>query len=795
MSAAALLSLYVTVDTTRALLVFGALHSGVELAPSALTFGAEVLKLVVAVVGVFYTTPAGQARFLLSEKSPNESFYSYARPYLRFAIPAVLYGTNNVLYFTGLKITSPALLQVCVLSKLPLTALLHHLVIKRRRSRPMWISLGVLSAGLVVAGSPEALWDSTTRSSIKFSDILSGPVIGLTVGVVSACSSVYTELALKENIGFWQAQTYLYFWGTAFAGFAAIVSSSRAPPIEASSTIASLPAFSLVVTVTAATGLVVALILRQRDNLVKLVGSSLCITTVFILQHLFFPVTDGLDFRTTFGIGVLTSDSSLTAFPAYNHYKEIGDDSKSTPASMSNPIDYVELSTSEHSSPFASKDSLTPNPQYPDTPSSSFSSESPIFPPSSSSAAPDIYTPTPARLAVAAALLLIVSSLTSLQDSGQDKRTLKDLKGYFEGRKIVASSWAKAGQNENSECIKRTMEEISAEDWSQDPNLVMANSGCPVYPLPDEGLVTHLFWSGERWRTPTFSLATDSWLATQDTVNNKLYWWYETTPPPSTFVDRYTSPTSPYRSIVSFHQFNESLAESTCLGEMKEWSDLTYRKEVEMPRMTRRDLVKLLLLERYGGVWLDVDTIMLRDLSEIVRVGPGVVTENELVDNTLAVAGPVWGSAGHRMLETACQLPFGTAELIAKYPGLNLKAGPAALYSEGVVRLCSQEECGLSSLPVSLVLVPSTLPPCQPETTSSAQAAEALTKNYVWAPEMLSRYDDDACWDENGNTLVAQVRKRIDEILKEKTDAEGLLVNEGGALFPRARRRTEGDGV
>ena len=57
---------------------------------------------------------------------------------------------------------------------------------------------------------------------------------------------------------------------------------------------------------TALTGLVVALILRQRDNLVKLVGSSLCITTVFVLQHLFFPVTDGLDFRTTFGIGVLT---------------------------------------------------------------------------------------------------------------------------------------------------------------------------------------------------------------------------------------------------------------------------------------------------------------------------------------------------------------------------------------------------------------------------------------------------------------------------------------------------------
>jgi len=43
MSAALLLSLYVTVDTTRALLVFGALHSGVSLAPSALTFGSVTI--------------------------------------------------------------------------------------------------------------------------------------------------------------------------------------------------------------------------------------------------------------------------------------------------------------------------------------------------------------------------------------------------------------------------------------------------------------------------------------------------------------------------------------------------------------------------------------------------------------------------------------------------------------------------------------------------------------------------------------------------------------------------------
>jgi len=73
----------------------------------------------------------------------------------------------------------------------------------------MWISLGVLTFGLILAGSPEALWDSSERGTINFGDLISGPVIGLTVGIVSACSSVYTELALKEDIGFWQAQVSL----------------------------------------------------------------------------------------------------------------------------------------------------------------------------------------------------------------------------------------------------------------------------------------------------------------------------------------------------------------------------------------------------------------------------------------------------------------------------------------------------------------------------------------------------------------------------------------------------------
>jgi len=177
----------------------------------------------------------------------------------------------------------------------------------------MWLSLAVLTCGMVVAGCPEQIWDPQQRRNIQISDFLTGPLIGLTIGSVSACSSIVTELMLKEKVEFWQAQVWLYGWGSLFTGLLAIGANSRVV-LDSQSTLASLPAFFLVASVTAATGLVVALILRQRDNLVKLVGASLCITTVFVLQHLLFPLTDGLDFRTTFGIGILTVSSLSGSF-------------------------------------------------------------------------------------------------------------------------------------------------------------------------------------------------------------------------------------------------------------------------------------------------------------------------------------------------------------------------------------------------------------------------------------------------------------------------------------------------
>ncbi|GAA6062205.1 hypothetical protein JCM10212_006486 [Sporobolomyces blumeae] len=766
MSAALLLSLYVSVDTTRALLVFGALRSGVELSASSLTFGAEVVKLVVAVIGVLSTSPSQGPRFLLASRAPGESWLVYLKPYLRFAIPAALYGCNNVLYLTGLRITSPALLQVSVLTKLPLTALLHHVVIRRRRSRPMWISLAVLTVGLVLAGSPEALWDSTQRRAWSLRDLVSGPLIGFSVGIISACSSVYTELALKEDIGFWQAQLYLYVWGALFAGVAATLSNINTP-MRADSTIASLPAFTIVVIVTAATGLVVAVILRQRDNLVKLVGSSLCITTVFIFQHLLFPLTEGLSFRTTFGVGVLT-----LATWTYNHYKSIDDLS----VGSSSTANYVELSTSEQSSPRESKTDLTTT-----------ASSSPLSDPNSSPAivVRDAYAPTSGRLAVALAVVIGVSSLTALQPAAFDSRSSIDVRAYFARVGIAPSAWTTVVGD--PDCVSKSLEGVDLEESSHDANAVMAKAGCPVFPMPDEGLFTHLFWAGE-WRIPAFSLTTDAWLATQRlSANHRLIWWYENAGPPSSFVERYTALPSPYSGSVEFRPFNESLARGTCLDEMREWTGGQQGERIEAPETARTDLIKLLILEKIGGVWLDVDSVPLKDLTEVLRAGPGVPVRMNSIRTDLIIAGPTWGGGGRRVLETACGIPFDAAERFEKFPDLQWEGGQLATYSEGVFHACEATGCGVSRLPADWLLAHTrsgeALDPCERDRfplDSTSTLRFDFDGSFVWSTGMSSRQDDDSCWDDDQGTLLSVVRRRVDEVLKLNEGEAG----DGVDLFP-----------
>lgn len=53
----------------------------------------------------------------------------------------------------------------------------------------------------------------------------------------------------------------------------------------------------------------------------------------------------------------------------------------------------------------------------------------------------------------------------------------------------------------------------------------------------------------------------------------------------------------------------------TCFEKMPEYNSLQYRERVEMPMESWSDLVRVLLLGKYGGIWLDADTLLLRDMT------------------------------------------------------------------------------------------------------------------------------------------------------------------------------------
>ena len=129
----------------------------------------------------------------------------------------------------------------------------------------------------------------------------------------------------------------------------------------------------------------------------------------------------------------------------------------------------------------------------------------------------------------------------------------------------------------------------------------------------------HMLWLGPLPGTVSTSIALtmDAWLATQRLQDgHQLVFWYDQLP--TMLADRYTN----YTDFIQFRHFDpETESAGTCLTSMREFTDEAYRDEVKMAAQTKSDLVRVLLLEKYGGVWLDTDSIPMRDLTPLFRMG------------------------------------------------------------------------------------------------------------------------------------------------------------------------------
>lgn len=211
---------FVGLETLRSLLAYAAVN-GKSLPAVWVISLSEFAKLSTVFVALFFQQKnvVGETFVERVRSAVGSLKQGRTQDYFQYAIPAVLYFVNNNLWFWGLKFTPPALLFLAVLAKLPFTGILHHLCVRRQRSRAAWISLALLCLGLLISQAPDRLIDyiwqrtPTTKTESRGWEAFAGILVGLVISLFSAIASIFTELRLKdESTLFWTSQFWLYFW-------------------------------------------------------------------------------------------------------------------------------------------------------------------------------------------------------------------------------------------------------------------------------------------------------------------------------------------------------------------------------------------------------------------------------------------------------------------------------------------------------------------------------------------------------------------------------------------------------
>jgi len=204
---------------------------------------------------------------------------------VKLAIPSLLYCVQNNLLYFALSNLDAAPYQVCYQIKILTTALFSVLMLNRRLSRLKWFSLLLLTAGVALAQLSTSQNETTTK--VKQNPFL-GFVAVLMATVTSGFAGVYFEKILKgatyslfvRNVQMGIPSIFLAF-GTVFLNDKEIVT-QQGFFYGYSSTVAG------VIVLQASGGLIVAMVMRYADNLLKGFAAAISILSSCVLEMIFF---------------------------------------------------------------------------------------------------------------------------------------------------------------------------------------------------------------------------------------------------------------------------------------------------------------------------------------------------------------------------------------------------------------------------------------------------------------------------------------------------------------------------
>ena len=246
---------------------------------STAVFVMEVMKLVICCMVIAYQT-AGN---LLGEL--NTHVIGDPMEMLKLSVPSFLYCVQNNLLYLALTNLDAATYQVCYQLKILTTAVFSAILLQRKFSAKKWASLVILTIGVSIVQVSGSKDESNKEESQK-------RFIGLIAVLCAACTSgfsgVYFEKILKgSTTSLWIRNVQMGLPSVVIALIT--VYATDAPAVAKQGFLGGYtPIVWTVVTVQAVGGLIVAVVVKYADNVLKVFATSFSIVVSCILSAIFF---------------------------------------------------------------------------------------------------------------------------------------------------------------------------------------------------------------------------------------------------------------------------------------------------------------------------------------------------------------------------------------------------------------------------------------------------------------------------------------------------------------------------
>jgi UDP-sugar transporter A1/2/3 len=253
----------------------------------------EVVKLVSCLCMVFLEGNGFQVLYQEIIEQPSEL--------LNIAVPSIVYTIqNNVLYF-ALSHLDAATFQVGYQLKILTTAIFSIFMLGRTISTLQWFALILLTIGVSLAQI--ASNNSTqTRGNTSVGFI----AVGI-ASILSGFAGVYFEKMLKTKSSIWIRNIQMCLTSIPVAVLSAYYTSDRTSVIENGFFYGFSHLVIFVILLQAIGGLVVAVVVKYADNILKGFAAGFSILTSCILSYFFFEFT----FTLLFVMGALLVNISM----------------------------------------------------------------------------------------------------------------------------------------------------------------------------------------------------------------------------------------------------------------------------------------------------------------------------------------------------------------------------------------------------------------------------------------------------------------------------------------------------